>query len=1011
MQIHPFHSFKFQNTDIKLFYNEETLNSPSITNEKIIIIFNDINNCNEAELITTQLDCSGWDLNPYKYTTTTLKELIYIKFIDSLSEYFEKNNNNLTQDQKKIVADFLNSCFLLNKLPSFSKEFKSADNYLSFLWIEKLCKTSPLMLTLTIDQIFQKTYSTIDPLQTTALTPNTMQNAFIITELFFCDLIGKLEILNKNQTDYLNEFVEQSKKNIPGKKHAGKHGYVINTTPKKELEENPQLAEVKRFQKILKNLTLLHKTQSEKILEGLKGWISLVNEPHKSFYQAISLKKDLLFYESYIIDKIDILKGLINIYQNEIKVLLPIEEDDSTPLFLTKDIKEILKTDSDNSQFMEEILFLNNLNDQLKSLTESANNLINSVKNSGKRTVQNMIKDKTSNNNLILVQNKAKNISKLFTEILTRLDQYKNIITGYTKIATDYFESILLNLPKNQKIGDLADTRNWIDMSEEWLQPSKKIESKNNSPEKKIKKNSKIKTNLIETTPSIAKKFQENIQIIEKKKNKISPQKEIRQSLLKITSLLNKESITELDLKDLNLIHKLHNLLEPFINPSISNSNNSNDKELLILKECQSHLFLWGCDLNLLIQALSKNDFESLASIVPMLFLNIHTLFEQLMQQKHVVQHGKIYTDSHRLTDLAKKINTEKEWDSLTLEFIKKIDAASLWTRYIKYYENQYSEESERSTLLNSIIYCVNFAENIQKESLELDKKKIKELNEKVVNLFEIVQMAYKCFFLSFDESKENVIGDKTVTAWYTFLDKAQLSIIKHLNKQEGSTITKKELSSLSTHEKSLSIVLESIDKKIADFSSTKLLEFNNPRLQIEEAKQQIIRLLTNIRMVSNYPSPIFTATFFRNYLGVQWIVEQLLNARCIFNKIPLQLTHNFRVLQNLLISNESITLANSISNEVKITVEKENTNSHYFNCNIGFNYPHMYTNGDLTSLKELKNLLTIAKQYFDMDEEELSNRPKLDEELLRTIEKKAIKVIVEQVNRTFYELASGTNN
>jgi hypothetical protein len=973
MSIH-FQFFNFQNFDIKIYFTGNDQNSSLTIEDKIKNIFNNINNCKEADNLTNILTCSEWDLKSDKFTP--LRELIYLKIIDNIYEghYIKGSKLNLTQEQTNLLEIFLTSFFSLKKLSFIAKPFKTSDNYLAFLWIEKLCSASDIMLTLTIDQIFKKSY--VNQKHPLVFTDKTHLKAFSIIRTFFYNhLDSTLTAINTDQKFYV---IGKNSTNNPS----------VKPTKTNMLKLAPKFNEIEVFKRHIQQWEYLHVDQIKMVFEEWNHLLRINDQPFQYQLKAAMLKNNIIFIQNLILNKIDILEQFINNYKNEVEILLPIKNEDVNPLIekTVDDLFEAFQKKTSSSEGISQ--FENSFNEIIKSFTKS-NNKINSKKNN----IQKNIKKNLSDEQFIRTQEKVKKRFELLSKTLIHLDNYKKMVFGYAEITTKYLKSVIL---ENQNIGDLADTQNWIDINinEEWLKPSQKKEL-DNTPSKNKKKYKVIK-NKGSSVDELQKELtvdelQQNIQPI------LSTENTIRELLLKRSLSLSKTDLSELDSNSLHVIHEMHYLIESLIQP-LFNSKDSSDLENLIFKECQSHLFFLGCDLNLCIQALSKNDLESLSSIVPMLFLNIHTLFEQLMQREHLIEYGKIYTDSHRLTHLVKEIPMGKDLDSSVKELIKNIDVASLSTRYIKYYENRYSKESrESSKVLDLLVYFLNTAEQIQKGSLELDTTTVKELNEKVADLFEIIQTAYKSLFLYVEKNKGGTIGEKTIKAWEGLLEQAELAITKHINKHVGSTFEGKENSSLTLHEKSILKVLESIEQKIMNSPNEESSEFNNPIMHIEEAKQQIIRLLASIRMRHKYCSPIFTATVFRNYLGMQWIVEKLLQATCLFNKIPFQLTHHFPTLQKSLIDYKSITSNDCVSKKDETTLKTENERANYFNFNIGFNYPHLYTK-ELKWLEKWRDLIVLSQQYIN-EESELT-RDEFDEDLLNKIEEDAIKVIIEQVKR-----------
>lgn len=440
---------------------------------------------------------------------------------------------------------------------------------------------------------------------------------------------------------------------------------------------------------------------------------------------------------------------------------------------------------------------------------------------------------------------------------------------------------------------------------------------------------------------------------------------------------------------------------------TVSQEDTSTNWGKLVDLECQSHLYLLGNDLDTFMQAMAKNDFESVSLSVFALFYNMHTLFEQLMQKAYVAEHGEVFLDSHRLTDLLKKTSSWKKLGISIETLVEKIDAASLWTRYTMYFEQQYSKKSKKSLVFEKILFSLNMMKSLQKEPLKLNEEVISNLKDLTKEIFQTTTTAYECLFQCIKELGEESVPDEILKQWELFLKKGNGAIQKHLDSQKGVMVKTIIPNSNKKQCNILIKTLERIQKDLPSGSYLQMMDYGNPIIYIEEAQQHIERFLATIKMLNMYKEPISTASHFGKLLGaMQWIIEKLLDAQCILDDIPSPLTHNFEMLQQLLMNNSLIVNSSLLNEEIQEKNKKKNERANVFHSSIGVNYPHLYEKKKTQKwLKEYEDLLTIFPQAI-----KASGRREIDEDNISKFVEAAIVVIQEQVDNTLNALTIAKN-
>lgn len=877
-------------------------------------IFDDESNIKAAEEVTKRLllaeELFQWNMECYQ--NTSLKDLIYIKFIE-ISKNVVKEE--LILEFISIFAESDLSKLSLNLKNKISKILKICDKkaHTELKFIENLCNTKEDLFDSTISIISNKKQSKkIDLNKITNHSFNVLKKAFYITEKLLINFVTRLENYKKTMTLLIRlktEEVYQDKINYKDK-HANKK------LEKSVLEDEQEFVN---------------------LLKAIESFLITYKHHIKNIYKCIETL-DNNSEEIHYVSHLNEFKNYLTSFQKSIFIK----------------IASVMNCTAIN---------LNSCENKLKEVKLVEDALGYEIDTS---SLVNLTRNTSDLDRWTVVKGQATQSKNGYWETLKKSSLFIQTLIGFVNYTKRDYNQLSKHLPKENE-GDIADL-SW--MNDDDLKNTKTLEliKVKTSPTKKnkAKKKEKILEKSLEEIPK------KSIQKTE------TPEKELKNFLIETNQNFN----VDIPFKS---IHKFNALIVSSLE-SISFENISEEWKKKADLECQSHLLMLGHGIDLLAQTLLKNDIGSLTTIVPMIFLDMHTLFEQLMQMDYAAHNQTLFLDNHRLTKLLENTTIWQKVSHIK-EIADTIDAASLWTRYVQYYKQRY-EKSKRPEIVNHILFCLDLMTELEKGSLQLKKDTVTQLKELTEFTFKTITKTYECLFQYIHEAKGKGVSKNLKKHWIQFLTNSNTVIQKHLDQQVGVTVKEGVPSILKKPHQSLFSTLESIEKTKNKWSSLQSMEYGNPIEAMKEAEQQLKRFLKSITLAETHQKPILTAFHMRNaFGGAQWGIESLLKAICLLNDIPPLMTHNFSLQQQHIIINTS----NENTQE-----NMKNTEAESLNIGILFNYPCLIDKDNNKLFNKFKETLLVVPQYIDEKDKNVDyeKRNEFEETDLQEIITKAIDAI-----------------
>lgn len=729
------------------------------------------------------------------------------------------------------------------------------------------------------------------------------------------------------------------------KSHTGKHEkqIIVREKVKEGIKNSNEFAELKKFHKLINDILLKNKNYFEKLSNLFDSLISCeVDRATLYKHCSIKLKNYINLYEYSLTGSFLILKYFIQMFVNDCNSRMP------KPMLTSyKDMKEdevILACHPREDGKIEVIKYTK---ETLKAKQEEDNKIKLNLEISLKK----------------------------WNSLTENLNQFIQVKDQYIKYVDTYLDRLISTL--DSTIGseiDLSTSWSWDD---ELITPkrSKKL-PKENQPV------SEEKALVIEKIKS------------EKTTSKKNPQKKSE----KLPSIIgkfifSKDQLSKRDSSSFHFIHQFNHLLQQSLNV-ISIEGVPSEWSSQVDLECGTHLFLLGCGFDLFLQAVLDNRLADIPATLK-LFLDVHTLFEQLMQKEYVAQYGDIYKDDHSLINLLEETTTFKKLDA-SGKLMTLINISSLWTRYPKYFQQKY-QESKQPEILKAILFALEMATLVDKGPLKLTEEHCKKWKQLTTTVFSTMTLTYDCLFQYIEANKGKNLASKLMQNWMEFLNKGQEALLQHLDKQTGKTIKMERGSSLKETSQNLTTALELIEKTVNTCSLMQTMKQGNPILRIEEAEQHIRCFLASLDLFATCDKPILNAFHMRNLLGASLAIEQLLKAVCMLRGIQPADTHNLSYLQQLIIDQSS---NEKYSAKIKILGEK----AEYFNIKIGLNYLHLYDDPDSKCLEIFKNVLKISPDYIEENEIE---RNELEVDEFNEMALQAAEIMIEYVQDAMNNLTS----
>lgn len=791
-----------------------------------------------------------------------------------------------------------------------------------------------------VDEINKTSKELVDSKQNQLINHDKkiFKNWFLLIGKSFEILIKELEKCREDQNSLIDEITEESIKKSKRSNHGKNTKRIIDLDKtKKEIKKN--FDALNKFQKSLDKFIITSKNNCGNLINLLDDLIyAEMGWAIQGKMTALSLKEKLNIYKSSVTQNVNDLKEIVDLCIKDCQSSIP-----KSVGVLSKDLKE------------GEVIFSAKKNEEGKIVVTEY--------------TKKSLKAKEDRDNEIEL---AVDLSlKQWNSVDRNLNHFKSIVDQYVDYVDTQIDDLIETLgikEKSQK--DLSDC--WFD--EEFITP------------KKLKKISK------EDDISVEKSIvTEEINIVEDKalKPEVKPKKSseelIQISLEKYT--FSKKQLIERNNSSFSVIHKFNHLLAESLLSTTVEGVPTEWGDLMNL-ECKDHLALLGCGFELFLQVMLDNRLAALPVVVKV-FLDAHILLEQLMQKEYVAQYGDIYKENHRLSDLLEKTSLFKKLEDSS-KLMTLINDASLWTRYPKYFEQKYPEETKRPEVLNAILFSLEISKLLENGSVKLTKDQCKKLKDLTECMFSTLTMTYQCLFQYIDAHKEKNLQVETMKSWIGFLANGKQTLLKHLDNQAGKTLKWESSSSLKETSQNLKTTLESVEKTIGTCSV-----MQNVKMRVEEANGHIRSILAGLDLFSKYDKPILNAFHERNLLGTQWTIEQFLKATCSLKGVtPPDDTHNFSQIQKLIINTSS-------NDKYTENLKKMSEEAKYFNIKIGYNYFRLYEDSSNECLKIFKNTLQIFSDYVELD----VSRNEIEEDEFNTMATRASAIITMYAHNVINDL------
>lgn len=509
-------------------------------------------------------------------------------------------------------------------------------------------------------------------------------------------------------------------------------------------------------------------------------------------------------------------------------------------------------------------------------------------------------------------------------------EEFCLLSSNFTTLAITYLEKLEKKAPLKNLSAD-------CDLS--WLDKS--------FPSSIKKKNGKKTTNLSldEEVPS------EEINIsISKVKIDINEQKSLEEilatKLTKVSELANK-GLNHVNDDALSVIHEFTKYMTSHLQ-MISKQDDH-------LVEARSHLFLLGCSLDLFIRAGRDNRFYYYDLLTLGGFLHISVSLEQLMKCEH-----EQFYDTHELTYLLDQTNG---WQNLQTSFethTKSFNRVIHWARYPEIYSSIFSKTPMK--VINTMNATATMAKIVVTSTFTI-KDTVVPLEKIHHHFIQSVKTTYESV------CKRINLPNELIKDLSNFFDALEQSFPVHLKEQQKKTVKIPKSTLFQEECILLKNTISSLDVAIEKYANFRTERSDNPILALQEAKRHILNLLCAMRLLGDYPHPLFSAINFK-HTSLQGIIERLLDAQLMASGIPYENSHSFSEKQLLLFTN-LLTINAKIDLEAKQSLYDKQKE---FNCGNGGHYPHQtneYNQGSNAWLKTFVNILKHSPDYIGYSKEE----------------------------------------
>lgn len=347
----------------------------------------------------------------------------------------------------------------------------------------------------------------------------------------------------------------------------------------------------------------------------------------------------------------------------------------------------------------------------------------------------------------------------------------------------------------------------------------------------------------------------------------------------------------------------------------------------LVRKEALGHLFHSCCGLEQFSALLLKDDLEGIAALFPMLLMDWHVLAEQLAVHQ-ILRSGKPKPETHSLKNAYQECHV---WDKLSpasQRHLKGIDQALLWSRYpvSSLYRCQEGKLTEG-------LQWMDFCLELQDRSLGLKPPMTKEeLSKKIPAFVKYILRSHRESLTLFTDpaiDQEFNPEIKKLIELYSENGPVESLLLAKVGEfiKNYSAPKMRPSASQNQFEKAFGQLHEIEKKPHANRREGEIL-----KTILGDAKHHFWRLSQYIRLQDNQKDTGFSSWHARNFMNIQWILEQLYLARYFVAEHKVQYIHDFKLFQML--------LGDDANRGAKGADKPDSEKILAFNYGIGIHYP-----------------------------------------------------------------------
>lgn len=937
--------------------------------------FDDEKNVATAKITANYLIKSKWDLKPYY--SLKLIQFLHFKFLETIRLHTVKKP--LTEEQESQVgilfgalseelSDLHDEVYehlsienkLKDKSSAFVDSMKESSEFQSILFLGLILKSSQPLFMLTIEEILSQKHCKGSEKKVACDDDTIIRSyyyGFSLASSLYKEILTRLESMKDNDS----QFVQQHRPQNNSRK-----------APENIQKVRRLVSQYAVFQKLVKQLSFLYTHQHKDLVTQ---WKSFLKTPKTLLlqrkFQLEVLREKIPRFKEYFSETCDMLCSYLEYSKKHYEAIIGSKNDRKFDFDMEAFLKSASKADSRlDLTPQERENRMQNLKLQLSQIKNEKNHeklerdkMYAAFEVGLKKQPKGLVEE---------IKISSSKEAKKLGITLSFMDRYVTILKSFDIASKSIMLEVTQALDQDIKEGVSLEYVQWSE--EEFVKP-KKIKKKKENP-CSIQEDETCKVEEVEklTTPSPINNEHSTEPILNDLKN--------------LCKEFDKKSLLDVDMNSLETIQKFTILVNSALTSKLKGPKAS-ALELKVDQEWETHLTNLGRGWDLSLHQIAQDDLEGLGCTMMTMCMDLHVLLEQLMQKEYIGIKGEPFLVNHRLSDLFSETKTWKQLKGPLKELTHKLGTSLLWQRYVKYFQNRYPKENDRPEGLKQIIVGMGLVESAQK-GLKVEKGDVTGLIDFISTS---LKMTFECLF----EVSGDQVSEDLKSQWLSFLQKSQTLATTHLVNMENQT---KDSDYLNEQCKILQKRIQSTEEILTRYSETASLP-GNPLLAMDEALQQMKRLLTTIKMTGKYSHPRFNGLHMRNIMGsCQWGLEQLIKSLSLSQGLSPVSTHSFDLLLGMLLNHMQVQNPN-LSPEKITEFEEKKQKALRLNCSVGAHYIHIVNvKNELFSI--YKEMQMTSEQYILSSE---NQRNQFDEDNLKNAIQGAIEVFEEFVPWSLKEL------